>query len=50
MDTLVVDLAPVPRAGVDSEITLWGEGLPVEQVAGALPSPVRGRSWAGITG
>jgi len=35
MDTLVVDLAPVPRAGVDSEITLWGEGLPVEQVAGA---------------
>ncbi len=35
MDTLVVDLGPVPDAGIGSEVTLWGEGLPAEQVAGA---------------
>ncbi len=35
MDTLVVDLGPVPGAGAGSDVTLWGEGLPVEQVAGA---------------
>ena len=33
MDTLCVDLASVPQAGVDSPVTLWGEGLPVEEVA-----------------
>lgn len=33
MDTLVVDLEPVPDAVIGSEVTLWGEGLPVEQVA-----------------
>jgi len=33
MDTLCVDLGPVPEAGVGSAVTLWGEGLPVEQVA-----------------
>ncbi len=35
MDTLVVDLEPVAGAGIGAEVTLWGEGLPVEQVAGA---------------
>ena len=33
MDTLVVDLGPVADAVIGSEVTLWGEGLPVEQVA-----------------
>jgi alanine racemase len=33
MDMLYVDLTPVPQAGVGSEITLWGEGLPADEVA-----------------
>ena len=37
MDTACVDLDGVPEAGVGSAVTLWGEGLPVEQVA----------AWAG---
>ena len=35
MDTLCVDLAPVPGAGVGSSVILWGCGMPVEEVAGA---------------
>jgi alanine racemase len=35
MDMLSVDLGAVPQAGVGSPVTLWGEGLPVEEVAGA---------------
>ena len=35
MDMLMVDLTPVPLAGVGSPVTLWGEGLPVEEVARA---------------
>lgn len=35
MDMLSVDLSALPDAGVGSSVTLWGEGLPVEQVAKA---------------
>lgn len=35
MDMLNVDLTPVPTAHVGSPVTLWGVGLPVEQVAAA---------------
>jgi alanine racemase len=35
MDMLSVDLTDVPQAGVGSPVTLWGRGLPVEEVAGA---------------
>jgi alanine racemase len=33
MDMLCVDLSAVPRAGIGSRVTLWGAGLPVEEVA-----------------
>ena len=33
MDMLCVDLSAVPRAGIGSQVTLWGKGLPVEEVA-----------------
>jgi alanine racemase len=35
MDMLCVSLDHLPNAQVGSEVTLWGEGLPVETVAGA---------------
>ena len=35
MDMLCVDLTPLPNAGIGSPVTLWGEGLPVEEVARA---------------
>jgi alanine racemase len=35
MDMLTVDLSPVPSAEVGSEVVLWGEGLPVDDVAQA---------------
>ena len=35
MDMLYVDLSGLPQAGVGSAVTLWGEGLPVEEVAQA---------------
>ena len=35
MDMLSVDLSALPAADVGSRVTLWGEGLPVEQVAHA---------------
>ena len=35
MDMLCVDLTHVPRARVGSPAVLWGEGLPVEEVAAA---------------
>ena len=35
MDTLFVDLSSLPGAGAHSTVTLWGEGLPVEEIAGA---------------
>ncbi len=35
MDMLCVDLSSVMQAEVGSEVVLWGEGLPVEQVAQA---------------
>lgn len=33
MDMLYVDLTGLPDAGVGSTVTLWGNGLPVEEVA-----------------
>ncbi len=35
MDMLYVDLGKLPQAGVGSAVTLWGEGLPIEEVARA---------------
>jgi alanine racemase len=35
MDMLCVDLTGIPGAGIGSPVTLWGEGLPVEDVAAA---------------
>ncbi|MEW6313210.1 MAG: alanine racemase [Pseudomonadota bacterium] len=35
MDMLYVDLCGLPKAGVGSAVTLWGEGLSVEEVAHA---------------
>ena len=35
MDMLTVDLSSVPQAGVGSDVVLWGEGLPVDDVAQA---------------
>ena len=33
MDMLACDLTDLPEAGVDSEVVLWGEGLPADEVA-----------------
>ena len=33
MDMLNIDLSPLPNADVGSEVTLWGEGLPIDEVA-----------------
>ncbi len=35
MDMLCVDLSALPGAALGSSVTLWGEGLPVEEVAQA---------------
>ena len=35
MDMLTVDLSDVPEAGIGSPVVLWGEGLPVDDVATA---------------
>lgn len=35
MDMLCVDLTGIPGAGLGSPVTLWGKGLPVEDVAAA---------------
>jgi alanine racemase len=35
MDMLCVDLSDLPAAGVGSPVVLWGEGMPVEEVAAA---------------
>jgi alanine racemase len=35
MDVLFADLTGLPGAGVGSPVVLWGEGLPVEEVAAA---------------
>jgi len=33
MDMITIDLTPAPAARVGSDVTLWGEGLPVDEVA-----------------
>ena len=35
MDMITVDLTPVPAARIGSEVVLWGEGLPIDEVAHA---------------
>jgi alanine racemase len=35
MDMITVDLTPVPAARVGSTVTLWGAGLPIDEVAQA---------------
>ncbi|HCI53008.1 MAG TPA: alanine racemase [Gallionella sp.] len=35
MDMLCVDLTALPHSGVGAEVTLWGQGVPVETVAAA---------------
>ncbi len=35
MDMLCCDLSPIPQAQVGSPVTLWGEGLPADEVADA---------------
>ena len=35
MDMITVDLTDVPEATVGSPVVLWGEGLPVDDVASA---------------
>lgn len=35
MDMLSIDLTPVPEAGIGSRVILWGQGMPVEEVAQA---------------
>ncbi|MDO8292030.1 MAG: alanine racemase [Gallionella sp.] len=35
MDMLYADLSKLPQAGIGSAVTLWGEGLPIEEVAHA---------------
>ena len=35
MDMLCVDLTSLPAAGLGSRVTLWGEGLPADEVAAA---------------
>ncbi|MEC5162142.1 alanine racemase [Janthinobacterium sp. CG_S6] len=35
MDMMTVDLSHVPGAGVGSAVTLWGQGLPIDEVAQA---------------
>ena len=35
MDMLSVDLSALPDADIGSQVTLWGEGMPVEEVAHA---------------
>ncbi len=33
MDMIIVDLRSIPNAQIGDEVTLWGEGLPIEEVA-----------------
>lgn len=35
MDMLSVDLTPTPNAGIGSKVTLWGDSLPIDEVAAA---------------
>jgi alanine racemase len=35
MDMLTVDLSSAPEARIGSDVVLWGEGLPVDEVANA---------------
>jgi alanine racemase len=35
MDMLTIDLTDLPQAGMHSTVTLWGRGLPIDEVANA---------------
>jgi alanine racemase len=34
MDMITIDLRRIPDAAVGDRVTLWGDGLPVEEIAG----------------
>ena len=36
MDMITIDLRPIPDAAVGDRVTLWGDGLPVEEIAGCV--------------
>jgi len=36
MDMITIDLRPIPDAAVGDRVTLWGDGLPVEEIAGRV--------------
>jgi alanine racemase len=35
MDMITVDLEGIPQASIGTPVTLWGEGLPCDEVAAA---------------
>ena len=35
LDMLTIDITDLPDAGIGTPVTLWGEGLPVDDVASA---------------
>ncbi len=35
MDMLSVDLEPIPQAGIGTAVELWGDALPIDEVAAA---------------
>jgi alanine racemase len=35
MDMITIDITELPDAGIGTPVTLWGEGLPVDEVARA---------------
>lgn len=42
MDTLTIDVTDVPKTAVGDEVILWGDSLPVEQVAEAMKASMYG--------
>ncbi len=36
MDLIHIDLSDFPEVALDAEVTLWGEGLPIERIAAAV--------------
>jgi alanine racemase len=36
MDSLTIDITDLPSVGLGDRVTLWGKGLPVDQLAEAL--------------
>ena len=36
MDMICVDISDIPEAYIGTPVTLWGEGLPADEVAAAV--------------